>query len=304
MRCNILPRLLILLPFMLLLSLTAASQESPRSGRERERDTVYFGVVPRDNPRIAYEKYQPLIDYLSENTPYTFELVLKKSYEETVTALGRGDMDIALLGPLTYLHARKEFGAVTILKSITERGDPFYRSVIVTKKNNPVGQLSDLKGKNFAFASLQSTSGNLIPRYLLAEAGIHLRELKGYKNFAYHDSVVKWVLKGKFDAGAVRESVAEKYLPLGLKVIATSGPIPTGPVVVGPKAAHSIVKTTKSALLNLNKTEAGKKILENIAPELRGGFTEAADSDYRHIRKLINDVPKTCGVGCHPKITL
>jgi len=292
------------MPVVALLSLTVASQETRKSARSSEGNTVYFGVVPRDNPRIAYEKYQPLIDYLSENTPYTFELVLKKSYEETVTSLGRGDMDIALLGPLTYLHARKEFGAVTILKSITERGDPFYRSVIVTKKNHPVGQLSNLKGKNFAFASLQSTSGNLIPRYLLAEAGIHLRELKSYKNFAYHDSVVKWVLKGKFDAGAVRESVAAKYLPLGLKIIATSGPIPTGPVVVGPKAAHSIVETTKHALLNVNKTEAGKKILEKIDPELRGGFIEAADSDYRHIRKLINDVPKTCGVGCHPKITL
>jgi hypothetical protein len=39
-------------------------------------------------------------------------------------------------------------------------------------------------------------------------------------------------------------------------------------------------------------------------PEFRGGFTEASDFDYEHIRKMINDIPKSCGLGCHPKIQL
>jgi phosphonate transport system substrate-binding protein len=267
------------------------------------KDTVYVGVIPRDNPRIAYEKYQPIVDYLSETTLYKYELVLKKTYDDTVNALGHGEIDIAFLGPLAYLHAHSEYGAVSILKSITDKGESSYRSVIITK-GDPVNELSDLKGKNFAFASLKSTSGNLIPRYLLAEEGIHLRELKKYNNFHYHDSVVKWVLKGKYDAGAVRESVVEKYLPLGLKIIAKSGPIPTGPVVVGPKTPYTIVEIIKKALLDLNKTEDGKEVLMKVDPELRGGFSETSDSDYEHIRKMINDIPKTCGMGCHPKIKL
>jgi len=67
--------------------------------------------------------------------------------------------------------------------------------------------------KGFAFAALESTSGNLIPRLVLAEEGIHLKELRSYHNFNSHESVIKWVLKGKYDAGAVRESVVQKYLP-------------------------------------------------------------------------------------------
>ncbi len=277
--------------------------DAPEKGDSVEKDVIYFGVVPRDNPRIAYEKYQPIIDYLSETTLYKYELVLKKTYDDTVNALGHGEIDIAFLGPLAYLHARSDYGAVSILKSITEKGESFYRSVIITK-GNPVNELADLKGKNFAFASLKSTSGNLIPRYILAEQGIHLRELKKYNNFHYHDSVVKWVLKGKYDAGAVRESVAEKYLPLGLEIISRSGPIPTGPIVVGPKTPYTIVETIKKALLDLNKTEDGKEVLMKVDPELRGGFSETSDSDYEHIRKMINDIPKTCGMGCHPKIKL
>jgi phosphonate transport system substrate-binding protein len=269
-----------------------------------EPNTVSFGIIPKDNPRIAYEKFQPLMDYLSEKTPYRFELVLSKTYNETIITLGQGDIDLAFLGPLTYLHARAEYNAVSILKSITENGESFYRSVIVTKSDSPIKELSDLKGKSVAFASTQSTSGNLIPRFLMAEYGIHLRHLENYNNFNYHDTVVKWVLKGEYDAGAVRESVAEKYLPLGLKIIARSEPIPTGPLVIGSQTPYNIVKTIKAALLDMVATDKGGKILRKLDPEFMGGFTEADDFDYEHIREMINDIPKSCGLGCHPKIQL
>lgn len=272
--------------------------------KQRSINTVYFGVIPRDNPRIAYEKYQPLMDYLSEHSPYKYELVLKKTYEDTVNALGLGDIDVAILGPLSYLEAHAYYGAICILKGITEKGKPFDRSVIITTKESPIEHLKDIKGKSFAFASPKSTSGNLIPRYMLADAGIHLKELKEYKNFNYHDSVVKGVLRGRYDAGAVREVVADRYLPFGLKIIALSDPIPTAPVVIGPKTPYIIVEDVKTQLLNLSKSEEGKTVLERLDPSFRGGFIEARDSDYEKIREMINNVPNTCGTGCHPKIKL
>lgn len=267
-------------------------------------NTIYFGVIPRDNPRIAYEKYQPLMDHLSENSSYRYELVLKKTYEDTVNALGEGDIDVALLGPLTYLEAHADFGAIAILKGITEKGEAFDRSVIITQEESRIEKLSDLKGKAFAFASVKSTSGNLIPRYLLADSGIHLSELGEYKNFNYHDSVVKWILRGRYDAGAVRKAVADKYAAMGLRVIADSEPIPTAPVVIGPETPYVVVESLKADLLNLSKTVKGKEVLKKLDPGFRGGFVDARDSDYERIRKMINDVPKTCGIGCHPKIKL
>jgi len=176
--------------------------------------------------------------------------------------------------------------------------------VIITGKDSKIENLSDLKGKAFAFASTKSTSGNLLPRYLLADAGIHLRDLGEYKNFDYHDSVVKWILRGKYDAGAVRKDVVEKYLPLGLRVIALSDKIPTSPIVIGPKTSFVIAEKVKSDLSKLSETEKGRVVLKKLDPGFRGGFVNAKDSDYEGIRKLINDVPKTCGLGCHPKIKL
>ncbi len=275
------------------------------SKKVRNGKSIYFGIIPRDNPRITYEKYQPLLDYLSSETPYSYELVLKRNYEETVEALAAGETDVALLGPLTYLEARARCGAVCILKPKGADGRARYKSVIVKKRGNPLQGLSGLKGESVAFASSKSTSGNLLPRLLLAGAGVHLNDLKGYANFDFHDSVVKAVLKGQYDAGGIRDSVARKYMRLGIKVIAESGYIPTGPLVVGPGVPPSVTEAVKKALLNLNPSDpGGQKVLKRLDEDFRNGFTEASDADYEGVRSRINTVPQTCGRGCHPKIRL
>ncbi len=280
--------------------------ESSRvKGNVRDKKTVYFGVVPRDNPRIMYERYQPLLDYLAEKTPYTYELILKKNYEETVNALGNGETDVALLGPLTYLEAHAKYGATSILKPKGVDGNTSYKSVIIKKKDSPINNLSDLKGKSVAFASAKSTSGNLMPRYLLANSGIHLGDLSNYANFDYHDSVVKAILKGQYSAGAIRDSVAKKYRKLGIEIIAESEFIPTGPLVVGPGTPYSVIENIKKALLELNPQDgSSQKILQRLDEDLKNGFTGASDRDYGDIRSKINAVPQTCGRGCHPKIKL
>lgn len=283
----------------------AIAGNSKVAEKVRDRKVVYFGAIPRDNPRIMYEKYQPLLDYLASKTPYTYELVLKKNYEETVNALGNGEMDVALLGPLTYLEAHAKYGAISILKPKAGDGTARYRTVIIKKKGSPIRSLSDLKGKSVAFASSKSTSGNLMPRYLLANAGIHLSDLGNYANFDYHDSVVKAVLKGQFAAGAVRDSVARKYVKLGVETIAESGFIPTGPLVAGPGTPFSVIENIKQALLALNPQDSnGQKILKRLDEDFKSGFSEATDKDYGDIRSKINAVPQTCGRGCHPKIRL
>ena len=270
---------------------------------KQDQKTVLFGVLPRDNPIIAYERYQPLMDYLSSVTELTMELHLEKSYEAVVDSLGKGKVSFALLGPLTYLDAYKRFDAPPIAKSRTSRGETFFRSVIVTDGNGSIKEIAQLVDKKFAFAALWSTSGNLIPRYMLAWEGIHLDSLNTYHHYNYHDTVAKKVISHEFDAGAIRLSTAERYTPYGLKIIATSEPIPTGPVVVSPKAPYHIVKKVQQALLSMSDSEEGKKILSKLDPDLQGGFVAASDADYTDIRQMINAVPKTCGKGCHPNVS-
>ncbi len=279
-----------------------APAPSDRKSGAVEQMIARFGVIPWDNPRVAYEKYQPLLDYLGARTGARFELSLKKSYQEVVNGLGTGEFYLALLGPLTYLDAHSRYDAVPIVKSITSSGEPFFHSVIVVGPESAIREISQLDGRKFAFGSLWSTSGNLFPRYMLAWEDIHLEELGSYKSFNYHDTVVKKVLSGEYDAGAVRQHVAEQYAPYGLKSIAVSDPIPTGPVVMSPQAPSSLIHKVRQVLLGMVADPEGRKVLAKLDPELQGGFVPASDVDYSGVRKMINDVPTTCGAGCHPKV--
>jgi phosphonate transport system substrate-binding protein len=283
-------------------ALAQADSEIKKDTSDEDKP-ILFGVLPRDNPIIAYERYQPLVDYLSEVTGLNIELNLEKSYPDVVNKLGRGRMAFALLGPLTYLDAYKRFDAPPIAKSKTSRGEVFYRSVIVTDLDGTIKEISQLVEKKFAFAALWSTSGNLIPRYMLAWSGIHLDDLSSYHHYNYHDTVAKKVISNEFDAGAIRLSTAERYEPYGLQIIATSEPIPTGPVVVSTHTPYDMTIRVQKALLGMSTDKKGMTILAKLDPDLQGGFVAASDADYAGIRQKINAVPTGCGKGCHPKVS-
>lgn len=280
--------------------LSTKRQHNNKSVQDR---VVQFGVLPRDNPILAYERYQPLMDYLSETTGVKTELHLEKSYKAVVNSLGQGRIAFALLGPLTYLDAHKRFAVVPIARSKTSKGKATFRSVIVTPRESRLSKLDQLAGKRFAFGEIWSTSGNLVPRYMLAWDGIHLDQLGSYLNYNYQDTVAKKVISGEVDAGALRETTAERYGRYGLNIIATSDPIPTGPVVASPQTPIPLIQAFRKALLDLATSNAGSAILNKLDPEIQGGFIPASDADYFEIRNMINDVPKTCGKDCHPNIS-
>jgi phosphonate transport system substrate-binding protein len=217
--------------------------------------------------------------------------------------LADGVADVASFGAVTYLEAHKKFGAIPIMRPLNRDGYPYYHSITIVRKDSPIKELKDLKGKSFAFASIKSTSGNLFPRYYLAKHGIHLQDLKSFVNLKHHDSVAKAVLKGEVDAGAVKDVIAYKYQKMGLRFIFQSGPIPSVPISVRKDAPKELVDSIKKALLKIDTQDpATRKMLQTWDPEFRYGFVEASDADYEGVRKMFNAIPKKCGNGCHPKL--
>ena len=76
--------------------------------------------------------------------------------------------------------------------------------------------LQDLKGKTFAFGSVSSTSGSLMPRFFMLKDGIKPEEF--FSRVAYsgaHDATVAWVQAGKVDGGVLNASVWDKLVAAG-----------------------------------------------------------------------------------------
>ena len=290
---------------LLILSLISPPVRSePANPPNSHKKVVKFGIISRYNPYIMYRDYQPIMDYLTQNTPYYFELKLGKNYEDTVNYLATGATEVASLGALTYLEAHKRFGAIPILKPLNAEGQPFYRSIIIVRNDSPIRSLKELKGHSFAFASLHSTSGNLISRYYLAQHDIHLKDLKSYVNLMHHDSVAEAVLKGEYDAGSVKDIIAYKYQDKGLRFLYQSPPIPGVPITVRPETPKDLIGWIKQALLALDRNNpAHQKIMQDWNAEFQHGFSEAKDADYEPLRQMLNHIPEGCGEGCHPRLS-
>ena len=249
-----------------------------------EKPIVNFGLIPLYTPQLMYEKFQPLMDYLSSNTPYKFKMRLTKDYKGIVSLLQEGKIDIALVGGASYVAARNKIELVPILKSLNAEGKPSYRSVIITRNDKRINSLSELKGRSFAFASRWSTSGAVVPLYHLYSNGVGLKGLSKYFHLRYHDSVVREVLKGNYDAGAVIDTIAYSYKDKGLKFIFISEPITELTIVARKGASHALIASVNKALLGINLYNPD---IKEWGEEIRYGFTGASDSDFDSIRNII-----------------
>jgi phosphonate transport system substrate-binding protein len=265
-----------------------------------QKPVVYFGIIPRYNPMLMYRSYQPLMDYLTEHTSFHFELKLARDYTEAVTLLREGVTPIASLGDVTFTEAQRKFGAIPILKPLNAQGEAFYRSIIIVPEDSTIRSLADLKGKTFAFGDPHSTSGNLIPRYLLFQHGITLFDLEEFVTLGSHDAVAKAVLKGKYAAGAVKDVIAHRYKEHGLRFLAESEPIPSVPIVVRADAPAALIAAVKGALLAIDANDPVQRAqMKNWDPEFRSGFVEAGRDDYLRIFQLMDEVRGGCGIRCH-----
>lgn len=268
--------------FILSLSALASAEDPP------EKPIVYFGLIPLYTPPLMYERFQPLMDYLSRTTPYRFKMRLTKDYKGIISLLQEGKIDIALLGGASYVAARDKIELIPILKSLNPDGKPLYRSIIITREDKTINNLSDLKGKSFAFASRWSTSGAAAPLYYLYKNGIGLKGLSMYFHLRYHDSVVREILKGNYDAGAVIDTIAYSYKDKGLKFVFISEPIPDLTIVIRKGVPQAIIDSVRNALLNINPDNpVYMEMLKEWGEEVRYGFTQSFDSDFDIIRSMI-----------------
>ncbi len=285
-----------LLTALLLLCLTATPSLSD------EKPIIHFGVIPRYNPMIMYQNYQPIMDYLTRTTPYQFELKLARDYPQVVEDLRTGVTQVASLGDVTFAAASQGFGAMPILRPRNASGDPDYFSFIVVRRESAISSVMQLRGKSFAFGNVHSTSGNLIPRYLLFQQGIKLDDLSHYVNLPTHTDVARAVLKGQYDAGAVKDVVANRYRKSGLKIIGRSEPIPAVPIVVRQDAPQELIDALNKALLAINPEDPQhRQMLEHWDPEFRNGFVPASTEDYRPILRMLENISGGCGKSCHPR---
>ena len=247
----------------------------------------HLGVVGFYNPRLMYVKYQQLVDYLTETTGDQWELAVTMDYQETVQALCSGRLDMAYLGPFTYLRVHEACGATPVVR-LNTKGSAIFRSLIMVRQDSPYRTLSDLEGTVFAFGSPLSTSSHLVPSLMLWDAGLKPGEDLSCRYFGHHDRAARAVVMGTADACGVRDIVGERFAKRGLRILARSEPIPNFPLVVRPSASPEFRKSLIEALMDRPENDPEiRKRMQGWDEELAGGFAPVSASDYLPVRRLV-----------------
>ena len=162
---------------------------------------IVLGVVIDE---ATPEEREPLRAYLTKAMGEPVKIAAPDTYRETVAHLADGSYDFACLGALVYMRARSKYGVIPLVQRTV---DVHYRSVFITGSGSSIYSLSDLKGKQFAFGDIDSTSAHLMASYELKLAGIDPDTDFTFRYSGSHPATAAMVETGVVDAGAIDETV-------------------------------------------------------------------------------------------------
>ena len=200
---------------MKLLTIAAVSAVlviSAALGRADVPEVLRVSAIPDENPTELLRIYTPFSQYLARELGMKVQFTPVVDYAATVEGLAAKKLDLVWYGGFTSVQAvRRTQGRATRLALRQE--DTEFKSVFIAKPGSGIKNLPDLKGKTFAFGSVGSTSGHLMPRSFLLEAKVNPE--RDFRQVAYsgaHDATALWVESGKVEAGALNFLVWDKLV--------------------------------------------------------------------------------------------
>ncbi len=225
-------------------------------------------AIPDESPTELARKAGPLIKYLESKLGMKVEYTPVTDYAASVEALVNKKVDMAWFGGFTFVQAHVRSGG-KVLPLVQREEDEKFRSVFITS-DPAIQTLADLKGKDVSFGSQSSTSGHLMPRSFLLQAG--LDPDKDFKRVAFsgaHDATIAAVASGKVQAGALNISVWDKFVadkkvdPTKVRVFFTTPGYYDYNWTVHADMPAALREKLSAAMLALSKgTPEGKEILD------------------------------------------
>lgn len=191
-------------------ALSAIAALSPLAASAQS--TLKVTTIPEEAATEQVRKFGPIVKYLERVLGMKVEFTPVNDYPAAVEALVNKQVDLVWFGGFTHVQAQIRSGGKVIPIAQREE-DTQFRSVFITQTDSGIKSLADLKGRQVSFGSQSSTSGHLMPRSFLLQAGIDPD--KDFKRVAYsgaHDATIASVVSGRVDAAALDITVWRKFV--------------------------------------------------------------------------------------------
>ena len=260
-------------------------------------DALTFAMVPTEETVAELELYKPVTDRMEKLTGKKIQFFMPTSYASVVEGLLSHFVDVAVLGPYTYVIANSKDPSVEVFATYAKRPGhmqeegPGYRGVLISKKGSKYTSIKSLKGSLVGLTDQGSTSGNLMPRVAFTKViGVELE--KFFDKVVYtgsHELSTVAVVQGKVDAAFVAshrfDNVVNKGEATleGVNILWQSDPIPQDPFVYRNTLCNDIKANIRETFLDLKGKPGSKKFLDNVKSNT---FVEMSSDDYNIIRDL------------------
>lgn len=271
----------------LLINIALVTAVSTSFAAAQNLEKIKMALIPSEDSRAMVKQSELLINQLSENLGMPIESFVASDYNGVIEALRAGHVDIAYLGPFSYVKAAEIADVEAFVVAETQKaGSVAYHSqIIVPTSSTDINDITDLKGKDFAFVSPTSTSGYIVPLVGLKEAGIDPKTFFG--NVVYtgaHDANILSVKNNRIDGATVADRIIDSAVQKGMigadeyKVIWKSEAIPESPMVWRKALTDTDKKRIKEAFLSIEGMEFGDQGVVNR-------YVETNDAAYDPVRK-------------------
>jgi phosphonate transport system substrate-binding protein len=231
-------------------------------------DVLNLGLVPGEDPRVTVNDNQALLDHLHKSLGVDIKPFVATDYNGVIEALRSKKLDVALLGPFSYVLATTVADVEAFALMETDKQGPTYRSLIIARTDHGLRSLKDLAGKTFAFVDPSSTSGHLFPKAALIRAGYDPDTHFSRVIFSGgHDASAIAVHNGKVDAAAIADALLDTAYSRGMlkpdetTVLWTSDPIPGAPAVYRRELPPALKEKIRAAFADMRNMAWGPKVI-------------------------------------------
>jgi phosphonate transport system substrate-binding protein len=253
---------------------------------DEAKPVLRVSAIPDESPTELQRKFAPLGSYLEKATGRRVQFIPVTDYAATVEGLASKKLDLVWYGGFTFVQVHRRTGNARPL--VQREEDAKFHSKFVVPAGSSAKSLADLKGANFAFGSVSSTSGHLMPRYYLMQQGIDPdRDFKKVSFSGAHDVTAKWVEAGKVDAGVLNESVFQRLVedkklnPAKIRVLWTTPSYYDYNWTVRGDLEPELVEKIKAAFLGLDYTNPEHKVILDLQRAKK--FIETRLENYQSI---------------------
>ncbi len=257
-----------------------------------------FGISSAENERDAIARFEPLSAYIEARLGVKMRVFRSTDYAGVVEGLNSKHLDAASLGPANYALANKVMGnrIAPFARSLDAEGGDGYFSIAFVKADSPFKSLDDLKGRSFAFADPNSTSGYAFPNFYLKRQGYDPAKHFARTGFSgSHEMSVIAVLNGTFDGAAtfwtseargnIQRMVEKKMIPDGaVRIIWKSPRIPGSPWVMRTELPEALRRDFAAAIMAMPQADPGG--WDQISSKAQG-IVPAKHEDYLDVIAVV-----------------